>query len=218
MPCSVERVFQRRSAGGAGRGAEVVGHTGLRTSGALRTNMRCSVSLFRYNPEIHDNPEFHGRRHGYDPNQPRVPAGHDDGGQWTRGAYGADAGVPRDDADAPRAQLAFAPVLGAGAAAAGAAETTAGVAVAAALARAAAAVVGFAAGVFTARPQRKSTDQQSTFEFRAYRFTKYGDDPKGKIDFSATTRVSSQEIEQNCQAFADVQEYTDKAAEAVNAR
>jgi hypothetical protein len=51
--------------------------------------MRCSVSLFRYNPEIHDNPEFHGRRHGYDPNQPRVPAGHDDGGRWTRGGRGS---------------------------------------------------------------------------------------------------------------------------------
>jgi hypothetical protein len=174
------------------------------------------VSLFRYNPEIHDNPEFHDRRHGYDPNQPRVPAGHDDGGQWTRGAYGADAGVPRDDANAPPVRLAFVPVLGA--AVAGAAETTAGVAAAAAIARAAAAVVGFAAGVFTARSQRESTDQQPAFEFRAYRFTKYGDDPNGKIDFSATTRVSPQEIEQNCRAVADVQGYTDKAAEAVNAR
>jgi hypothetical protein len=37
---------------------EVVDHTGLRSSDALRTNMRCPVSLFRYNPEIHDNPEF----------------------------------------------------------------------------------------------------------------------------------------------------------------
>ena len=46
------------------------------------------MSLFRYNPEIHDNPEFH-RRRGYDPNQPRVPAGHDDGGQWTRGGGGS---------------------------------------------------------------------------------------------------------------------------------
>ena len=61
-------------------------------------------------------------------------------------------------------------------------------------------------------------DQQPAFEFRAYRFTKYGDDPNGKIDFSATTSVSPQEIEQNCQALADVQRYTDKAAETVNAR
>ena len=25
-----------------------------------------------------------GRHHGYDPNQPRVPSGHGDGGQWTK--------------------------------------------------------------------------------------------------------------------------------------
>jgi hypothetical protein len=81
------------------------------------------VSLFRYNPEIHDNPEFHGRRHGYDPNQPRVPAGRDDGGQWTRGGRGsapptrlaalqsdrvADDGAGRDaPEEASRNQLAF---------------------------------------------------------------------------------------------------------------
>jgi hypothetical protein len=29
------------------------------------------------------------RRHGYDPNQPRVPAGHPDGGQWTANGRGA---------------------------------------------------------------------------------------------------------------------------------
>lgn len=35
----------------------------------------------------------HARR-GYDPSQPRVPAGHPDGGQWTKvGADGADSKV-----------------------------------------------------------------------------------------------------------------------------
>jgi len=29
-----------------------------------------------------------GHRYGYDPKQPRVPAGHHGGGQWTRGGYG----------------------------------------------------------------------------------------------------------------------------------
>jgi hypothetical protein len=36
--------------------------------------------------------------HHYNPNQPRVPAGHHEGGQWTRGSYGPQAKV----------QLAFA--------------------------------------------------------------------------------------------------------------
>jgi hypothetical protein len=36
----------------------------------------------------HPSSAGHGR-HGFDPNQPRVPAGHSDGGQWTKaGAYG----------------------------------------------------------------------------------------------------------------------------------
>jgi hypothetical protein len=34
----------------------------------------------------------HGR-HGYDPNQPRVPAGHSDGGQWTDKAGAGGAGA-----------------------------------------------------------------------------------------------------------------------------
>lgn len=42
------------------------------------------------------NPSHH---HGYDPNQPRVPAGHSDGGQWT--SEGGDT--------APRARVAQAP-------------------------------------------------------------------------------------------------------------
>ena len=47
------------------------------------------MSLFRYNPEIHDDPEFHRRQHGYNRNQPRVPAGHSDGGQWMRTGGGS---------------------------------------------------------------------------------------------------------------------------------
>jgi len=58
--------------------------------------VRCPVSLFRYNPEIHDHPEFSHGRHGYDPNQPRVPKGHSDGGQWTNEGSGS----------APRTRLA----------------------------------------------------------------------------------------------------------------
>jgi len=52
--------------------SDVVDHTGLRLSVALRTNMRCAVSLFRYNPEIRDNPEF-------------LP----DGAQWARESDGS---------------------------------------------------------------------------------------------------------------------------------
>jgi hypothetical protein len=38
-----------------------------------------------------------GPHHGYDPNQPRVPAGHQDGGQWTRtGGSGGPSSVRRE--------------------------------------------------------------------------------------------------------------------------
>jgi hypothetical protein len=47
-------------------------------------------------------------RHGFDPNQPRVPAGHSDGGQWTTG--GAGTGVRLAAADragsGPRSRVA----------------------------------------------------------------------------------------------------------------
>jgi len=36
--------------------------------------------------------------HGYDPNQPRVPAGHHDGGQWTRTLGGGSPARPRREA------------------------------------------------------------------------------------------------------------------------
>jgi hypothetical protein len=45
----------------------------------------------------------------YDPNQPRVPIGHSDGGQWTGGGPEADAGRPREELgrDAPIVPAAF---------------------------------------------------------------------------------------------------------------
>src|SRR5437868_2708455 len=35
-----------------------------------------------------DESNSDAHRYGYDPKQPRVPAGHHGGGQWTRGGYG----------------------------------------------------------------------------------------------------------------------------------
>jgi hypothetical protein len=41
---------------------------------------------------------------GYDPNQPRVPAGHDDGGQWTRTPGGGATATPRREVVVDRNQ------------------------------------------------------------------------------------------------------------------
>ena len=42
--------------------------------------------------------------HGYDPNQPRVPAGHHDGGQWTRTPGGGASAIARREAIVDRSK------------------------------------------------------------------------------------------------------------------
>ena len=39
-----------------------------------------------------------GPHHGYDPNQPRVPSGHSDGGQWTKTPGGGTPAIARREA------------------------------------------------------------------------------------------------------------------------
>lgn len=45
-----------------------------------------------------ENDHAHHVRHGYDPNQPRVPKGHPDGGQWTDDGRAENTGEVRSDA------------------------------------------------------------------------------------------------------------------------
>ena len=40
----------------------------------------------------------HGQHRGYDPNQPRVPAGHSDGGEWAKKPGGGSPSAPRREA------------------------------------------------------------------------------------------------------------------------
>jgi hypothetical protein len=56
-------------------------------------------------------------RHGFDPNQPRVPAGHSDGGRWTSSGGGGDDRTVMSDATPdndwkPGAQYATGPRRG----------------------------------------------------------------------------------------------------------
>ena len=39
-----------------------------------------------------------GPHHGYDPNQPRVPSGHGDGGQWTKTPGAGTPAIARREA------------------------------------------------------------------------------------------------------------------------
>lgn len=192
------------------------------------------MSLFRYNPEIHDHPEFGRDQHGYDPNQRRVPKGHSDGGQWTSGGgrvplkqlaahqldrvvddsagpdvragasanqYRGDEEALGDKPDASSTKLAFVPPP-----------------VIAAAVQATVRAIGIGLALLAARSERNNRDQQAVFQFRSYGHRKEGNDPEGKIDPSAVVMLSPRELREKCQAFDDVQDMVNKAAEAVNAR
>ena len=45
-----------------------------------------------------------GPHHGYDPNQPRVPSGHGDGGQWTKTPGGGARAISRREAIVDRSK------------------------------------------------------------------------------------------------------------------
>lgn len=95
MPCSIERVFYRRSVDGVGRGAWRLGQYRSSTFGRIANEHEVPVSLFRYNPEIHGNPEFGGtdtanpRTDGNSPPRPRYQLS--ELGTYVQRGYEADS-------------------------------------------------------------------------------------------------------------------------------
>jgi hypothetical protein len=87
-----------------------------------------------------------------------------------------------------------------------------------AAAQATARVIGLGLGLLAAKSQGNSRDQQAVAEFRAYKYRKEGNDPKGKIELSTVEMLSPKEVERACQALRTVQKYVDAAAKTVNAR
>lgn len=161
------------------------------------------MSLFRHNPEIHDNPEFRHSGHGYDPNQPRVPAGHSDGGQRTRdGDDEQPTGKGDGDGDgAPRTRLAFVQLpLIAGAAAA---ETTVG-----------AAAIQWGLGLFSTLSLLNDHNRQAVIEFRA---KEYSRDENGKLNIKAVTLLDRDEVQKFCPRLEEVQSRTDAAVTQISA-
>jgi hypothetical protein len=81
---------------------------------AIRLERRVAALRRR---ELSQLPRDVHARHGFDPNQPRVPAGHADGGQWTSGGGGGDdrriiSDVTPDNDWIPGAQYASGPRRG----------------------------------------------------------------------------------------------------------
>jgi hypothetical protein len=63
----------------------------------MNYRQRLAEMLLRQNKSApaRDHPANPDLSHHYDPNQPRVPAGHSDGGRWTRGGGGMGSSTPQ---------------------------------------------------------------------------------------------------------------------------
>ena len=112
-----------------------------------------------------------GHRDGYDPNQPRVSAGHPDGGQWTRSGSGGSLPppalfqrVPSDDTEAPPVEPVF---LGRLLSEAGKRLLPK---VGGRVGGATAKTIESELALFTALSQKNSRDQQAIFQFNAKQF------------------------------------------------
>ena len=146
----------------------------------------------------------------YNPDQPRVPAGNSNGGQWTSGGASSPlqspVGIPMDvfgfeGADSGLeglTQLAFLGPLVQGAAQAG---------------RAVALGIEAALSTFTALSASNGADGTAVAIFRSAEFQP-GTDPRAAIGWAAW--LSPEELERACPAQGLVQSMTDVAAESVN--
>jgi hypothetical protein len=145
-----------------------------------------------------------GRRGHYDPNQPRVAAGHSDGGQWTA----AGEGTAREQNNGERPQLAQFPLP----------DTypmrpdtlpmrppvrPPGPPIVALLA------------LFAALSAENSPEQRAIFEFNARRFRR---DSQDALDHANVDILNREQVENECKKLDKVQRKTDKAVDTVNNR
>jgi hypothetical protein len=132
------------------------------------------------------------RDRGYDPQQPRVPAGNAKGGQWTSkgGGTGWSAGLTHADADSPLAQPAFFSP------------------------RRAEKTIEALLALFAALSARNTPQQRATFDFNAREFLR---DPHREFNRANVMRLTQREVESVCRKLNDVQGRTDRIARAVRA-
>ena len=146
-----------------------------------------------------------GWRGRYDPNQPRVPAGHSDGGRWTDTGRSAGPGA-HDRPQIDRAVLAG-PVLN---------ELIAGhLPIEKIEARTGRGripielVDALKLGLYNEAAERNGRNQQAIIEFRA---AQYG---RKTVDVTLVKTLSRVEVGQLCERFGEVQDLTDNAVAAV---
>ena len=135
-------------------------------------------------------PRFDRRGH-YDSNQPRVPAGHPDGGQWTETGRSADDTSSRSNDEL--VQLArFSPNRPS-------------------LIRPGHPIVTLLS-LFAALSARNSPDRRAVFEFNAKEFLR---DPQGERGQANVMVLDREDVENVCRKLEDVQRRTDRIADAV---
>lgn len=137
-----------------------------------------------------------GRRGHYDPDQPRVPAGHSDGGQWT------DTDGPNDDSNQVRGadpsivqpaqfQLLRRPIQ-----------------------KGIQRGIEAALALFAALSARNTPEQRAIFDFNAREFLR---DPHAALDTKNVKVLTQQEVENVCKKLNDLQQRTDRITSAVRA-
>jgi hypothetical protein len=129
------------------------------------------------------------RRGDYDPNQPRIPAGHADGGQWT--GTGRASGTTSDASDSEQPQLAqFSPNRP---------PVRPG-------------LIGALLSLFAMLSARNAPEQRAIFEFNARQYLK---DPSGELSRANVERLNRDQVRNACKRLEDVQKDTDKVERAV---
>jgi hypothetical protein len=145
-------------------------------------------------------PRFDRRGH-YNPNQPRVPAGNSDGGQWTDANGTNDGsnhgrGIDPSIVQPARLRLFRRPIQRP--------PNQPGIQ------RGIEAVLA----LFAALSARNTPEQRTIFDFNAREFLR---DPHSALDPRNVTLLTQREVENVCKKLSDVQERTDRIASAVRA-
>jgi hypothetical protein len=171
----------------------------------------------------------------YDPNQPRVPAGHHDGGQWTGGSPWDPSSAERHDPErtgllkailgpendgdrsATLEQLISSPALGGPLGASGLERLIGDASVYHAFApdpRIAALVAAVEAGLalFTWLSARNSRDRQAIIEFKAHGYKYDREDASGsQFELRGVRLLTKEEVGKVCEELKTVQRLTDEA-------
>lgn len=133
-----------------------------------------------------------GRRGHYDPNQPRVPAGNSDGGQWTDDDGGIAASELNDSEHPQLAQFSpnsppvRTPVRG---------------------------PLGALLALFAALSARNTPEQRAVLEFNAREFLPNAD---GEFDQGKVGVLNRNQVNENCPRLGEVQSRTNHATEVID--